>query len=482
MNSFIMYLKRNGYTYAITLAILYSLPLIIGNVFYIDDISRNIAGYARWADNGRPLAEWIIKGMSFGGKVINISPMPLLLSMLTMITSCYYYCFITKLEGKFRVVLISLSLIVSPFYLQNLSYKFDVFTMSLSVSLSVVSAALLLKNKSFINFATSILLLVFTLSLYQSSVNIFIALTCLNCIILKSTDNITTLLKNISVYILALTAALIIYKLLIASIYVSGAYSTNHAQLALNIKGLAFNVSENYKIDTSMILKALSGFLGGIFAITLSIAIAMSFTNAFQRKTINTTIATLICIFGVLLSVIGVLFILDEPVVYPRVLVGFSGLMFFSVYIISSSANRWTFFTPIPLIFSCFIVSYMYGNSLQAQKSKEEFLFYSMAKDITSSQNITKIRFNGLTSFPQPVQNANEKIGIIGMITPSYIRSDWMFGAFIFNSMGIKVDYDSKINLPSALASSCKKPYRSNSIYTTLIHNDTMIFDFNKCR
>ncbi|EIZ9496383.1 hypothetical protein MRB77_004250, partial [Cronobacter sakazakii] len=51
------------------LALLFFLPFILLGPKYFDDLSRLNLGYFYWSVDGRPLAELIFKGISFGGQL-----------------------------------------------------------------------------------------------------------------------------------------------------------------------------------------------------------------------------------------------------------------------------------------------------------------------------------------------------------------------------------------------------------------------------
>lgn len=238
MNPFQDYLKRNGIYLSLALGGLYVLPIILANFYYVDDLARSVAGYARWSDNGRPLAEYIIKGMSFGGRVIDLAPLPLILSVLVVVLSGYYYCFKAGIEGRVTVAITSVSLLISPFYLQNISYRFDVFTMSLSVAACVLSAAVLLNRSGYVWFLLSGLLILASLSLYQSSANICIAMIGLNALVSYRTTLFKSTVLESVLYAITIVAALLFYKFCIASVFVSGVYSESHAESASSMESV----------------------------------------------------------------------------------------------------------------------------------------------------------------------------------------------------------------------------------------------------
>ena len=477
MNPFQDYLKRNGIYLSLALGGLYVLPIILANFYYVDDLARSVAGYARWSDNGRPLAEYIIKGMSFGGRVIDRAPLPLILSVLVVGLSGYYYCFKAGIEGRVTVAITSVSLLISPFYLQTISYRFDVFTMSLSVSACVLSAAVLLKRSGYVWFLLSGLLIVASLSLYQSSANICIAMIGLNALVsYRSTLFKSTVLESVR-YAITIVVALLFYKFCIASVFVSGVYSESHAESASSME----SVIKAINAYAWMFKETFIGNYGKAMSLLAIIPLIAIVYHVAAKKDAKFLIVSILSIISIVFSYIGVLIALHDPVIYPRVLVGFCGIVFSGFVVTSLFCKRMTPLLLIPLV-ACLLLSYSYGNSLSAQKEKEGFIFELVANEVVSHPGVEKIRFNGTVEIAPTASNAAEKSGIIKIITPSYIRSDWMFGAFQLHRMGVKVEHDSTIDIKSILKSDCKNRISNNSLFSTIKNGNTLIFDFNNCK
>lgn len=477
MNPFQDYLKRNGIYFSLALGGLYVIPIILANFYYVDDLARSVAGYARWSDNGRPLAEYIIKGMSFGGRVIDLAPLPLILSVLVVVLSGYYYCFKAGIEGKVTVAITSVSLLISPFYLQNISYRFDVFTMSLSVAACVLSAAVLLNRSGYVRLLLSGLLIVSSLSLYQSSANICIAMIGINALVSYRTSRFkSTVLESVR-YAITIVVALLFYKFCIASVFVSGVYSESHAESASSME----SVIKAINAYAWMFKETFIGNYGKAMSLLAIIPLVAIMYHVAVKKDARFLIVSVLSIGSIVFSYIGVLIALHDPVIYPRVLVGFCGIIFSSFVITSYFFKKLTPVLIVPVAASI-LLSYSYGNALSSQNEKENFIFSLVARDIINNDGINKIRFSGTASLSQSASNASEKSGIIKMITPSYIRSDWMFGAFKLHRMGVRVEHDSNIDLQASLAKGCLNPASRNSLYSVVRVGDTLIFDFNKCR
>ena len=119
--------------------VLYVLPIILTGRLYIDDLGRTLYGYSGWGLNGRPLSDAIMQTMSLGGELLDLSPLNQILSVLLLCITLYYYTEKVFSGINFSGLLILCFLFISnPFYIENLSYRFDSLTMALSMVLLIL--------------------------------------------------------------------------------------------------------------------------------------------------------------------------------------------------------------------------------------------------------------------------------------------------------------------------------------------------------
>ncbi len=83
----VLYLKelqgKDKFNFIFLLCLLFTLPLIIANVPYMDDYTRLDNGYGYWEIEGRPLTTFLFKILNFNFTTIyNIAPLPLLVGTL----------------------------------------------------------------------------------------------------------------------------------------------------------------------------------------------------------------------------------------------------------------------------------------------------------------------------------------------------------------------------------------------------------------
>ncbi|RAY35473.1 hypothetical protein DP183_14525, partial [Enterobacter kobei] len=146
------------------------------NYYYIDDLGRSLEGYSEWSRNGRPLADLFFYVISFGAPLPDISPLPQILGIALLSLGAYLTgkTYLWQSEGvNWLSFILCLPLAISPFYFENMSYKYDAFTMSLSVLCAMLPFVVRINGS--VKFLTaSIASILLSLCLYQASLNIYI--------------------------------------------------------------------------------------------------------------------------------------------------------------------------------------------------------------------------------------------------------------------------------------------------------------------
>ena len=125
--------------------LVYVLPILLADRYYQDDLARSLYGATGWAWDGRPLTEWLMELLAGGGTtVVDLSPLPMLLGLAALAYALTLYArqaFPALRESKLATLALGFVL-VHPFAMANLSYKFDCLTMLLALALCFVLYAL----------------------------------------------------------------------------------------------------------------------------------------------------------------------------------------------------------------------------------------------------------------------------------------------------------------------------------------------------
>ena len=131
---------KNIFIFGFLLYFIALFALFRGNIYYVDDWGRTLYG-SGWDNFSRFVATLLVKILGFGS-ILDISPIYQfcgigLMVISSMIILYAFNAYATNKNFTYWGMLALLPLGLSPYFLENLSYKFDSFSMSFAVFLCV---------------------------------------------------------------------------------------------------------------------------------------------------------------------------------------------------------------------------------------------------------------------------------------------------------------------------------------------------------
>lgn len=477
------------YKIAYIAGLVYILPIIIAGRMFNDDIGRATEGYTKWGANGRPLNDWIMEGLSFGFPITNLSPFTIIIALLITVFCGVLLAEHFGVEHKAKRNILAFSFIISPFYLENLSYQFDSLPMALSLLFASLAFTIPGKFRTLVGYAFGAILLIGAMCLYQPSINVYIILVCFAAILagINNEDRIllTALYKAIS-----LLVAQIVYSLAIVPIFIEGDYNTNHSIMITEKPDPAGLLFSNIQAFYVRVLNSLDT-TAGVIAVALIVLISLIwmkslFTHNTNKSKLNLALdkVTIFIAFPVIfICVAGPLLLLYKPVTDPRVLLGVNAIVFIGVFCTLYLLNRyWKFLMVVPMVYA-FSLSATYGNASTMQKRLDEYRATVISRDINSlNMPFKKLVFIGKPDISRVSSRYADNFPVIRqMITPS-IRENWVFANYFMRQYGVYLSY---IHISKGrkerdeLCSQAK--WVENKDYTLMYNTDTIVVDFTKC-
>ncbi|PPS62777.1 glucosyltransferase domain-containing protein [Pseudomonas sp. BRM28] len=382
---------------------LFTLPIILANTFYVDDWHRSVHAYSAWTMNGRPIAEAIMRLLTFtvlspsgAPQVIDIAPLPLIISIPILAATCFI---VHKASGESSALSVAASslIVCHPFFIQNLSYNFDVLTMSVAMLLSAY-AATFKSNSTYLTLAVKVALLAASYNTYQSTISLFIVLS----VYLPWRQELSlkgTALK-ILVDILGLAIATVIYK------FTGNAMvSDNWTKAHIDTVPLAFEsikvVAENYSNVFAMYKKASSPLLNGFYIAIFIFAMIGGVISSIEpwRKFFALSIPVLILVASAIPLVL-----LNDPVIAARSFPAFGAIIF--ILFAMASKVRYLGLSAIPVGVFFFVVSYANGSALADQSRFDRIIAEDMVRDVNSTGRYPEIQYGFYGKIPwSPVSN-----------------------------------------------------------------------------
>lgn len=473
------------------LCLLYSLPLIIWGGYYWDDVIRSTKGLYGWKENGRPLADFIFYTLNSGGVNSNFYPLPQILAVLIMAITIFL-CWSRFLFDKGVIaVFCCIPLLTSPTFVENLSFRYDSFTMSLSVLLACLPSVLVLnKIKSML---LGVVCVVASLSLYQASITVFIIMSVLLFLYEAKNDEPKNSVLNVLVSLTSLLIGYFLYSKLIVPHTLNGSYNITHSQiLDFHRADLFSKVYENFNIFYSFITKSSSRILLVSVIVPMffsSIACLLIAKKNITKKGLYGYTASVLSVLSMpvlTLCIVGPVAFLEHPMFTPRVMIGYGAFMV-CIFVLSAwyIPSRWTVVFSIPFL-AMTIFCYVYTNALKSQNDYEGAITLSLINDISSvnSDKPLKLSISGRMPKSQQTLLAEKSYQIIHNLTPVLVNNDSRWALERFRQYGLIADMapvEESSKLKDDLCNIAR--YRRGPFYDLYISDGTAIIDFTKkCR
>lgn len=428
-------------------SLLYILPVVLANFYYIDDLGRSLSGYTGWNGNGRPLASLLAVILSDGKPLMDVSPWIQIASVIVFAYSLILFLKkYTPEATPFKLVCIAACSYLNFFLLENLSYKYDSLGMILSLSLFLVLYALPEFFSSKKQLAASIGAVVLSLSLYQAALGSYLSLIIIEYLyFLNKQAQWKVIGKRILMRFLGAAGGSLLYKLIIIRIFVSkDGYSAEHASIVnpLSVQGLqkmaanAVAFGDLFKAYASSLR-----FLGVLLVLTLIIGVIyLAYTNWQQRTgsfpvKIGITLTILISPFLLLMASVISLVLLNIPVIAPRVMLSFTIFTLFIGLIIFRLSETQKVFLAVAIIALICTLSFSsyYGNLLNRQERMNSLVASYLVLDMNELETERKGKIDTL-SFVGHVPKcpelllASKKRPLFERLIPIYMNNDWYWG------------------------------------------------------
>ena len=435
----------------LAISAVYIFPLILTGRLYVDDLSRSLYGNAGWVTDGRPLATLVMEILNLGKPILNLSPMIQIMSVMILSLSLTLYAkenLRDKEEGM--VILCLFSLIANPFFIENLSYKYDSLPMSLSIAAILSPFSINAAGTKWINNIVSVFFVITSLCFYQSSIGLFVIFSLIQCclLVIGTKINIGELVFVLANRILQLIISYVIYKKFIADKLVGGSYALSHAGIVKISLDSAVIIKRNIKGVCEYLIILLKSY-PEILIIFLAIAAVIGVFNLLilsWKKNRNCFAIAFIFPIPFLIVVFSFLHlvVLKNPVFAPRVFTSFGGVLFFlSLCILLLKISiKIKYSIMVPFVFTSFVFMYSYSSVSQAQDKIDTLIASSIYNGINNNKvKGNKVSIYGRVPISSELALASKKIPLLDKLVPIYI-SNWWWGAVFLQHFRIPVWID----------------------------------------
>ena len=467
------------------------MPIILANIYYIDDIGRSTLGYRFWWEDGRPLSDILMSVLMFSGTMADIAPAPLLVACAMLSWSFYRFGkeFFSNKKGLF---LLPLSFLINPFNVEILSYRFDSLTILFSAVLSFAFLFTLSKNH-YINFLIKVALVIGVMCLYQASVNIILVFTSLlffyDAYKLASPHEV---IKLSFIRVLSTLLGLVIYMKVILPLTLKSAHSANHPRVSADLLNTVIsNLKSYYSYFEGIILPNGMGkfIIPALIVISLLSALVISYRYLKVYKGKFGWIIFVISLIVVIVtpvSTIGSLLPLDNPMVgFSRLYIGVGSYLLFVLFLatLAFKESKVPSLIVLPLYAYMFVFTCAYANSSKHQYFVDTQIIDSIKEDTKEfDYNTNYIIFNGGPPRSSILTNSSKNFPLLNRLVVSYF-GNWMWAHYYLEINGLKQKdpgYNSEI-VNSSLKEFCNyKLVTSNQDYKLYHKGVNIVIDFTR--
>lgn len=423
------------------------LAIGIVNFTYIDDAARQITGvtdfaqsYSRW---GSEIASWLVQGsrhLTDMGLTTHIIT-GLILSLTSLIT---VYCLNNKKLAIFPLI-VSTIIGLNPWFLQNISFRFDSPYMALSLLFSIIPFIWWDKKSTFF-FLLSIICIFIMCNTYQASSGIYIIMVLALSLkeMLANThprETLKTVLLSATAYITALFIYFFETKLNPNLTHRGG-----HTVVA-DLKDIPQTIFTNSQMYLHRIYEQSTKLWFALFAILLLLFIITCILNSKLNFFKSITFVFLYLILGAVLSY-GVFLIFPEQLalVAPRYAYGFSVFTSITFILLLSNltSSLLSQITKILVCLFCYYIlsfPFVYASTLYYQKEafeRQSLILADSLKNLVNTE--TRAIYSDTLFKDSPVLiNTVRNYSILKEIVPSNATIYWPNQLLFKTTTGINI-------------------------------------------
>lgn len=429
-------------------------PILRADRYYNDDLKRALFGHASWDSNGRPLTTFLMRALqAYDHAMVDLSPLTQIGAVAVLAWAGWLLARRYGLRSPWMAALATFPLGAQPFYLENLSYKFDALSMSLAMLLAIVPIVQGQRTRA--SWWLGVLALFASLNFYQPAIDVYLVFALMEVVLAQlQGTSVDALGKRALSRALQLVVTMTLYELIVG-IHISGwvrrqatpIHPGQWRQLYLNYLdfyrfiGASFN--EHWWVAYAPALLVLGG---------LPVVIGLRYA-ARQRATCSRLVCTLLGLFALLVPLlasvlaIGPMLTLAAPEITPRVLMGVGAMLTSSLLILGVSFGAWgrspRWFAVLAgwLALGMASVASAYGNAQGEQRGYEAHIGARLADDIAqlkATRGVDAVLIEGSDGYAPVTAHVVEQVPLVRTLIAPYIAGGNTFQTRSFLAFYLK--------------------------------------------
>lgn len=374
----------------------------------IDDLARQIEGSREWMNWYRYISEIGSIFIHTSKQLIDIAPLTQIIATFFVSLASFYIIYIFNKKFNYFSCIAILPVGLFPYFLSNLSYRYDSPYMALAMLVSIIPFLFIDDNKSFIPLSVIGLFLMCISYQSASGIYIFMSMLCVFKMFTQENQTIKKLLKTTLICILCYGLTLLIFS----KVFIPKPDTDVYADESLKLSCFIPNTINYFKcISTQLKGTAIFNFTIIVFILFIIYSVIKSSVN----KVITFFTSILLIFFGTTFT-FGSYLGLAKPIYSARAFMGigvFVGCL--STFIISdiNIKSKKQLILPkiitIILSYCTLAFSFAYGNAQADQKNYINFRTTLLLKDLSEVVETTdekvELLFISDIGYSRTVQN-----------------------------------------------------------------------------
>lgn len=495
---------RRVFTNLLALYVLILYPILRANRYYDDDLKRALIGHTGWDSTGRPLTDFLMRLLqSYDHALVDISPLSQIGAIAVLAWIGVLMARRYAIRSPWMAALLAFPLGAQPFYLANLSYKFDALSMSLAMLFALLPMLTLKDDRR--GWWLGVLAIFASLNLYQPAINACLIFILLEIVLAQLHDQpIRPWLRQFLRRALQVGAAMLIYQFTVG-IHING-WVKRESEKIHSLHELPL-IKTNFVDFSSFIGSSFNPqwwayfapvlLLLALFPIVIGIRYALGVRHTQPWWTSAVLFATSWLLpFAALACVFGPMLVLRNPPVMPRVLLGAGALLSAALVVMHATLQQWRRSGKWTLAIACMLalgmctVASAYGNALGEQKRYEDRIAARLADDLaelSSSQSVRAYLLDGSAGYSPIAAHIAEQFPLTRWMISPYLNADDAFDTHTFlryyladfPDLRDKPDAATARLIPQILAQTCLvPPTRNTSAYSLRLIDHIAVVTF----
>lgn len=408
--------------------------LLRANFNYIDDMGRAARGYQRWEPFSRFLSNSLSSFIHMNNYLTDISPLTQLIAIGILALSGILLLYIIYERTTFSLweLIALVPLVLNPYFLECISYKYDSPYMALSVLISIIPL-LYRKKQAFFYIFLSMAGTAAMCMIYQASSGIYPLLVILLMLRLwYAKESFKNIIRFCCNSIIGYGMGMVFFKvfcMLPADTYVSNTLP--------GLKDFLPNFFNNLKEYYRLICSDFTPLWILLILIILAAFILHPIYHS-KQKIITSLILTVFALCFMSILCFGAFPAFTAAAFSPRAMYGFGFLLTLLCISLMEGQQHMCVKTPVFLLsWAFFVFSFTYGNALYVQKEYTDFRITQVIDDLTHTDIFSgdapiTVQISGSIG-PSPVlKNMTQKYPVLDRLVPITFKQDWHWGTYGF--------------------------------------------------